>query len=149
MCQNNFQKTCWSIIVRRKRKKKQYVLLKDFNIFMYDHTVNRGIKHFCCYCLQTFNTEEIFKFHINNWFKINGKQRIKVPKKGAYVVFKNYGRNKNCHLWSTILVIIFWDFFMFYKFSFNHKWIELWLLVINIVYTSCLTSCQTTEDLVS
>ena len=28
---------------------------------MYDHTLNRGKKHFCRYCLQAFKTEEIFK----------------------------------------------------------------------------------------
>ena len=30
---------------------------------------------------------------------------------------------------------------------FFHKWNELSLLVINMVYTSCFTSCQTTWDL--
>ena len=25
---------------------------------MYDHTLHRGKKHFCRYCLQAFNTEE-------------------------------------------------------------------------------------------
>ena len=45
---------------------------------------------------------------------------------------------------STILVIIFWDILMFTKFFFHHKWNELWLLVINMVYTNCLTSCRTT-----
>ena len=30
---------------------------------------------------------------------------------------------------------------------FFHKWKELWLLVINMVYTSSFTSCQTTLDL--
>ena len=24
---------------------------------MYDHTLHRGEKHFCCYCLQAFSTE--------------------------------------------------------------------------------------------
>ena len=36
---------------------------------------------FCCYCLETFITEELLKRHIKNCFKIDGKQRIKVPKK--------------------------------------------------------------------
>ena len=33
------------------------------------------------------------------------------------------------------------------KFLCHHKWNESWLLVINMVYTSCLTCCQTTKDL--
>ena len=29
-------------------------------------------------------------------------------------------------------------------FFFHHKWKEAWLLVTNVVYMSCLTSCLTT-----
>ena len=32
---------------------------------------------------------------VNDCFKINGKQRIKKPKKGEYVRFKIYERKKN------------------------------------------------------
>ena len=46
------------------------------------------IIHYCCYCLQVFNTEEILKGHIKDCFKINSKQRIKMPRKGEYVKFK-------------------------------------------------------------
>ena len=59
---------------------------------MYDHTLRRGRKHFCRYYLQAFSTEEILKSHIKDCFKINGKQRIIMPKKGEYVKFKNYER---------------------------------------------------------
>ena len=55
---------------------------------MYDHTFHRGRKHFCCYCLQAFITEEILS-HINDCFKINGKQWIHMAEKGKYVRFKN------------------------------------------------------------
>ena len=34
----------------------------------------------------------ILKCHIKNCFKINGKQTIKMPKKGEYVKFKNLER---------------------------------------------------------
>ena len=59
---------------------------------MYDHTLHRGGKHFCCYCLQAFSTEEILKRHIKDCFKINGKQIIIMPKKDQYVKLKNYER---------------------------------------------------------
>ena len=52
-----------------------HVLIKDFNTFMYDYTLHGGRKHFYRYCLQAFSTEEILKHHINDCFKINGKQR--------------------------------------------------------------------------
>ena len=49
---------------------------------MYDHTIHRERKHFCRYWLQAFSTEEMLKIHIKDCFKINGKQRIKMLKKG-------------------------------------------------------------------
>ena len=65
--------------------KRHLLLIKDFNTFMYDHTLHRGRKHFCHYFLQAFSTEEILKCHIKGSFKINGKQNIIMPKKGEYV----------------------------------------------------------------
>ena len=61
---------------------------------MYDHTLHCGRKHFCNYCLQAFSTEEVLKNHIKTCFKINGKQRIIMPKKGEFVKFRNYERKK-------------------------------------------------------
>ena len=59
---------------------------------MYDNSLHRERKYFCRYCLHAFITEEILKRHIKDCFKINGKQTIKIPKKGEYVKFKNFGR---------------------------------------------------------
>ena len=53
---------------------------------------HRGRKHFCCYCLHAFITEEVLKRHIKDCFKINYKQRIIMPKKVEYVKFKNFER---------------------------------------------------------
>ena len=39
-------------------EKKHYVLIEDFNTFMYDHTLHRERKHFCRYCLHAFVTEQ-------------------------------------------------------------------------------------------
>ena len=38
-------------------QKKHYALMKNFNTVMYDHTLHRGRKHFCDYCLHAFVTE--------------------------------------------------------------------------------------------
>ena len=73
-------------------EKKHYVLIKDFNTFMYDHTLHCGRKHFCRYCLQAFRTAEKLKCHIKDCFKINGKQTINMPKKGEYIKFINFER---------------------------------------------------------
>ena len=43
---------------------------------------------------------------------------------------------------ATTMVIITWEFLCSTKFSFHHKWNEV--ISNKMVYTSCLTSCQTT-----
>ena len=48
----------------------------------YDHSLHRGKKHFWHYCFQAFSTEEILNLHMKDCFKINGKRRIIMPKKG-------------------------------------------------------------------
>ena len=59
---------------------------------MYNHTLQHRKEYFCRYCLQAFSTEEILKCYIKDYFKINGKQNIIMPKKGKFVKFKNYER---------------------------------------------------------
>ena len=62
---------------------------------MYDHASHHGRKHFCRYCLQTFSTKETLKRHKKDCLEINGKQKIRIPKIGEYVRFKNFQRKKN------------------------------------------------------
>ena len=47
---------------------------------------------FFCYGVQGFRTEEILKCHINDCFKVNGKQMIQMLNKGEYFKFKIYKR---------------------------------------------------------
>ena len=83
-----------------EEQKRHYVLIKDFN----DHTWHHRRKHFCRYCLQAFSAEEILKSHIKDCFKINGKQRIIMPRKDEFVKLSNYeGKIKS-------LFIIYADF---------------------------------------
>ena len=51
--------------------KKHYVLINEFSRFIYDHSLHRGTKQFCRYCLYAFITEEILKRHTKDYFKIN------------------------------------------------------------------------------
>ena len=55
---------------------------------MYDHSLYRERKHFCCYCLQDFSTA--IRVNIKDCFVINGKQAIKMPKKVECVKLKNF-----------------------------------------------------------
>ena len=62
--------------------KRHYLFINDFNTLIYDHTLPRGRKHFCRYCLQAFSTEGIPKRHLKDCLQINCKKRIIMPKKG-------------------------------------------------------------------
>ena len=74
-----------------EKRKRHYVLIKDFNTFMYDHTLHRGKNIFAVIvCKLLVQTKEISKCH----FKINGKQRILIPKKGEQVKFNHYERKR-------------------------------------------------------
>ena len=55
-------------------------------------TVEKNICPYCFTSLQAFSTEQLLKCHIKDCFKINGKQKILMPKKGEYVKFKDYGK---------------------------------------------------------
>ena len=61
--------------------KRHLILIKDFNTFMYDHTLHHGRKHFCCYCLQAFNREEILKCHFKIVLKLMVNKGLKCLKK--------------------------------------------------------------------
>ena len=74
------RKKCWFIIDRRRKQETHYVLIKDYNTFMYDLTLYCRTKYFCCYDLKAFTTE-ILNCDIQDWFRIHGKQRIMMPKK--------------------------------------------------------------------
>ena len=65
--------------------KKFYVLIKDFDKFMYNQSKHKERKHFCMYCLQSFSSESISAKHTNNCLTMNGKQAINMPKKGENV----------------------------------------------------------------
>ena len=89
---NNAFKRHVDLLLLGRKAKRQYIHVKESNMSMYDHIPRCGKKSFFHYCLQVFGTLEILKSHVNDCFKINGKQMIKVPKNGEYVRFKSSER---------------------------------------------------------
>ena len=75
-----------------KEGKRHYVLIKDFNIFMYDHSLDRGRNIFVVIVYKLLVQKKYLKSYVKDCFKINGKQRIVMSKKGEYVTFRNYER---------------------------------------------------------
>ena len=49
---------------------------------MYDHTLHRGRKHFCCFCLQAFRPEEILKVILKTALKLIVNKLIKCLRSG-------------------------------------------------------------------
>ena len=80
-----------NLLLITKDEKKHYVLIKDFNTFMYNQTKHKEEKHFCMYCLQCFSSERILANHVNNCLTINGAQAINMPKQGENILkFNNF-----------------------------------------------------------
>ena len=65
---------------------------------MSDHKFHLRRKHFCGYCVEAFSTEEILKSRIKDCFKINGKQRIIMPKNVNMLNLKIMEEKQSHHL---------------------------------------------------
>ena len=70
-----------NLLLITEDEKNHYVLIKDFNKFMYNQTKHKDKKHFCMYCLQNFTTEKTLKNHSEICMVFNGKQAIEMPNK--------------------------------------------------------------------
>ena len=80
-----------NLLLITEDEKKHYVLIKDFNAFMYNQSKHKERKHFCMYCLQCFSSERILANHVNNCLTINGVQAINMPKQGENILkFNNF-----------------------------------------------------------
>ena len=84
---------------------KHYVLIKDFNRFMFNQTKHEHRKHFCMYCLQCFSSEEVLKNHKDNCIQLNGEQSIKMPDKS-----NNTLKFNNFHKQQPVPFVIYADF---------------------------------------
>ena len=86
-------------------KKTHYVLIKDFNKFMYNQTKHKEKKHFCMSCLQCFSCERVLNNHKENCILIYGTQAIKMPNKDNNILKFN-----NFHKQQQVPFVIYADF---------------------------------------
>ena len=77
-----------NLLLITKGKEQHYVLIKDFNKFMYNQTKHKERKNFCMYRLQCFPYEKTLSNHKENCITINGAQAIKMPMADDKVYFK-------------------------------------------------------------
>ena len=94
-----------NLLLITKDEKKHYVLIKDFNAFMYNQSKHKERKHLCMYCLQCFSSERILANHVNNCLTINGAQAINMPKQG-----ENMLKFNNFHKQLPVPFVIYADF---------------------------------------
>ena len=94
-----------NLLLITEDEKKHYVLIKDFNAFMYNQSKHKERKHFCMYCLQCFSSERILANHANNCLTINGAQAINMPKQGENILKFN-----NFHKQLPVPFVIYADF---------------------------------------
>ena len=86
-------------------QKQHYVLIKDFNKFMFHQTNHKEKKHFCMYCLQCFSSERVLNNHTENCMIFNGEQAIKMPSKDNNILKFN-----NHHKQEPVPFVIYADF---------------------------------------
>ena len=68
--------------------KSDYVLIKDFDRFMFQKTKNKNKKWFSKNCLQCFSSTNVLTKHKEDCLKINGKQSVKLEK--GTIEFEDY-----------------------------------------------------------
>ena len=93
------------LLLITKDENQHYVLIKDFNKFMYQQTKHKERKHFCMHCLQCFSSERVLNNHKENCIIINGKQAINMPKKGENIL-----KYTNHHKQQPTPFVIYADF---------------------------------------
>ena len=83
------------LLLITENENKHYVLIKDFNKFMYNQTKHESRKHFCMYCLQCFSSERVLNNHKDNCIQVNGTQAIKMPTKDNNILkFNNFRKQQ-------------------------------------------------------
>ena len=96
---------CLNLLLITENENKHYVLIKDFNKFMYNQTKHKERKHFCMHCLQCFSSERVLTNHKENCIQVNGTQAIKMPDKNNNILKFN-----NFHKQLPVPFVIYADF---------------------------------------
>ena len=94
-----------NLLLITENENKHYVLIKDFNKFMYNQTKHRERKHFCMHCLQCFSSERVLNDHKKICLIINGDQAVKMPDKDNNILKFN-----NFHKQQPVPFVIYADF---------------------------------------
>ena len=87
--------TYMNLLFITENENKHYVLIKDFNKFMFNQTKHKERKHFCMHCLQCFSSERVLSNHKDNCIQVNGVQAVKMPDKSNNILkFNNFQKQQ-------------------------------------------------------
>ena len=93
------------LLLVTENENKHYVLIKDFNRFMFNQTKHEHRKHFCMHCLQCFSSDRVLSNHKDICIQVNGTQAIKMPNKDNNILKFN-----NFHKQQPVPFVIYADF---------------------------------------
>ena len=93
------------LLLITENENKHYVLIENFNRFMYNQTKHEHRKHFCMHCLQCFISESVLNNHRDNCIQLNGEQAVKMPNKDNNILKFN-----NFHKQQPVPFVIYADF---------------------------------------
>ena len=93
------------LLLITKDENKHYVLIKDFNKFMFNQTKHKNKKHFCMHCLLCFSSDRILNEHEYICIQVNGTQAVKMPDKDNNILKFN-----NFHKQQLVPFVIYADF---------------------------------------
>ena len=93
------------LLLITENENNHYVLIKDFNKFMYNQTKHEHRKHFCMHCLQCFSSDRVLSNHKDICIQVNGVQAIKMPTKDNNILKFN-----NFHKQQHVPFVIYADF---------------------------------------
>ena len=94
-----------NLLLITEDENKHYVLIENFNTFMFNKTKHKERKHFCMHCLQCFSSEEVLSTHKDNCIQVNGTQAVKMPNKDNNILKFN-----NFHKQLPVPFVIYADF---------------------------------------
>ena len=93
------------LLLITKDENKHYVLIKDFNKFMFNQTKHKNKKHFCMHCLQCFSSDRVLNEHEDNCIQVNGTQAVQMPDKDNNIL-----KFINFHKQQPVPFVIYADF---------------------------------------
>ena len=106
MCQKMLcRKTCWVINGRKRRENTRLII--DFNRFMYDHSLHREKKNFCCYFYMLLLHKKFQSIMLKIALKLIVNKQIRWLRKVNMLILKIVKKKYNHQSWFIMILKLF------------------------------------------